>query len=392
MQSEIAHVAPVAPALKSHATESLPAPLDCAIIVPTLNERENIPVLVEAVAQALTGWRYEIIIVDDWSTDGTLDAVAALVAHHPNLRLMQRYGRRGLSTAVVEGMLSTLAPVVAVIDADMQHDERVLPKLIEAVASGRSDVAIGSRYCAEGSVGEWGGQRAKGSEVATWLSQKMLRTSVTDPMSGFFAVRRSAVIAALPKMSNMGFKILLDVLASSPTPLKVAEFPYEFRTRHAGESKLDSSVAVDFVMLLLDKKFGRFVSPRLIMFAAVGGLGVFVNLAVLEVVMRLPLLPQDLQTHYQVAQSLAVLCAIAFNFTLNNLLTYRDQRLKGRAMLWGLLSFYAVCGLGAVAGIGVGAFIFYNQHNSLVAGVAAAIVGSVWNYAASSLTTWRKRA
>jgi len=366
-------------------------PLECAIIVPTLNERENIPILIEALAVVMRGWRYEVIIVDDWSYDGTPDVVMALAKTHANIRLIRRYGRRGLSSAVVEGMLATMAPILAVIDADMQHDEAILPQMINAVMIGAKEVAVGSRYCAEGSVGEWSGQRAFGSKAATWLSQKILGTTVTDPMSGFFVVRRAVLMAALPRMSNMGFKILLDILASSPTKLRVAEFPYEFRSRHAGNSKLDSGVAIDFVMLLLDKKLGGWISPRLIMFALVGGLGLIVNLVVLELMMRVPMPQLDIQSLYKVSQTVAVLCAIAFNFTLNNMLTYRDQRLHGGAMLAGLLSFYAVCGLGAVAGIGVGAFVFRNDHNSLVAGLSAAIVGSVWNYAASSLLTWGKR-
>jgi dolichol-phosphate mannosyltransferase len=386
MQTEVAQLAQFAAVSGDKA-----APLDCAIIVPTLNERENIPVLIEALNRVLVGWTYEVIIVDDWSTDGTPDMVMAIAERHSNVRLIQRYGRRGLSTAVIEGMLSTMAPIVAVIDADMQHDEAILPKMIDAVMSGR-DVAIGSRYCAEGSIGNWGGQRAQGSKIATWLSQRMLKTDVTDPMSGFFVVRRSAVVAALPRMSNVGFKVLLDILASSPSPLTVSEFPYQFRSRLAGESKLDSSVAIDFFMLLLDKKFGSVISPRLLMFAAVGSLGLLVHLTVLQLIMALPLSSIDIQNQFNIAQSAAVICAIAFNFTLNNMLTYRDRRLKGRALIFGLLSFYAVCGLGAVANVGVGSFVFRNDHNSILAGIAGAIVGSVWNYAASSLLTWRKRA
>ncbi len=361
------------------------AALECAVIVPTLNEQGNISTLVAALDAALIGRSYEIIFVDDWSSDRTPDVIGAIAARRSDVRLIRRYGRRGLSTAVVEGALATLAPVIAVIDADMQHDERILPKMLQAVLSGAADVAIGSRYCAEGSVGDWSAQRAKGSRFATWLSHMVIKTPVTDPMSGFFVMRKDVLIAALPKLSNMGFKILLDVLASSPMLLKTAEFPYDFRNRHAGESKLDSSVAVDFVMMLLDKKIGRIISPRLFMFAAVGGMGLGVHLSVLRAMLAVPMVS------FTVAQSFAVVCAIAFNFTLNNLLTYRDRRLRGAAMVWGLISFYAVCGLGAVANVGVGSFVFRNHSGWFVAGVAGAIVGSVWNFAASSFVTWRKR-
>jgi dolichol-phosphate mannosyltransferase len=204
-------------------------------------------------------------------------------------------------------------------------------------------------------------------------------------MSGFFVARKAVIAGAMPALSNIGFKVLLDLLVSSPVPLKIVELPYTFRSRNAGESKLDSSVAIDFVMLLLDKKLGRFVSPRLIMFAVVGGLGLFVHLTVLRASLAVP------GVSFSLAQSIAVLTAIAFNFTLNNQLTYRDRRLRGPALFWGMLSFYAVCGLGAVANVGVGSLAFQNHSSWLVAGVAGAIVGSVWNFAASSFVTWRKR-
>ncbi len=364
---------------------SSPRPLDCAIIIPTLNECDNIAVMVAALDAVLGALAYEVIFVDDWSSDGTPAAVAEMAARHANVRIIRRYGRRGLSTAVVEGAMATLAPVIAVIDADMQHDERLLPKLIAAVANDEADIAIGSRYAGDGSIGDWDAQRAKGSRFATWLSHKLLKTPVHDPMSGFFVARKSVLVAALPKLSNMGFKILLDVLVSAPAPLRVVELPYQFRNRNAGESKLDSSVAVDFVMMLLDKKLGRFISPRLIMFAAVGGMGLVVHLIMLRSVMAIT------QGNFPTAQSVAVLCAIGFNFALNNVLTYRDRRLRGPDLFWGVISFYAVCGLGAVANVGVGSFVFTTRSNWLAAGIAGAIVGSVWNFAASSFITWRKR-
>jgi len=367
------------------AAVALPTALECAVIIPTLNEHDNIPVMVAALETALAGRAYEVIFVDDWSTDGTPSAVEDVAARYPNVRLIRRFGRRGLSTAVVEGAMATMAPIIAVIDADMQHDEALLPKLIDAITIGDADIAIGSRYVAEGSIGDWDAQRAKGSRLATLLSQNILKTPVSDPMSGFFVVRKAAVIDALPHLSNMGFKILLDVLVSCPAPLKVVELPYQFRNRNAGESKLDSTVAVDFLMMLLDKKFGRIISPRLLMFAAVGGMGLIVHLTVLRAGLAVP------GVSFSIAQSAAVLCAIAFNFTLNNVLTYRDRRLRGSALLWGLFSFYAVCGLGAIANVGVGSLVFTSKSSWLVAGVAGAIVGSVWNFAASSFVTWRKR-
>jgi len=358
--------------------------LELAVIVPTLNEEANIGVLVAALDRVLAGHACEIVFVDDWSSDGTPDAVAAAALGRTDIRLIRRYGRRGLSSAVIEGALATMAPVIAVIDADMQHDERLLPALLARVQQGGADIAIGSRYVEGGSVGAWDASRIAKSRLATRLARRLLPFPVADPMSGFFVVRRGALIAALPHLSSMGFKILLDLLASSPVPLRTVELPFEFRTRHAGTSKLDNGVAIEFLLLLLDKSIGRWLPPRLILFGAVGVAGLAVHLAILRSAMLLG-------ARFTVAQTLAVLTAIAFNFTLNNALTYRDRRLHGRAFLPGLLSFYAVCGLGALANVGAGQFVFAQQHRWWLAGIAGAAVGSLWNFAASSVTTWRKR-
>ena len=364
-------------------------PLEFALVVPTLNERDNVAVLVRAVRAALPDRAYEIIFVDDWSSDGTPDAVASLAIEHP-VRLIRRYGRRGLSSAVIEGALATFAPIIVVIDADMQHDERIVPALVAAVEGG-ADVAIGSRYCEQGSVGDWAGSRASGSRLATWLSQALLKTDVTDPMSGFFAVRRDVLLAALPNLSSMGFKILLDLLASSPRALRVTEEPYEFRLRHAGASKLDATVAIDFILLLLDKRIGKWISPRLIMFFGVGGLGMAVHWTMLKLGLALignSLPPADA---FKPANILGVVSAITFNFLLNNNLTYHDKKLRGWAAVRGLAIFYAVCGIGAVANVGAGNYVFGRDHNTLVAVIAGSVVGSVWNFAVSSVTTWQKR-
>lgn len=358
--------------------------LEVAIIVPTLNESPNIATMVAALDIALYGTRYEIIFVDDWSTDGTPEAVANAALGRSDIRLIRRYGRRGLSSAVVEGALATVAPIVAVIDADMQHDESLLPRLIASVASENADVAIGSRYVTDGSVGDWDATRARGSRIATTLSRSLLKVDVADPMSGFFAIRREIVVAALPKLSSMGFKILLDLLVSAPQPLKVVELPFTFRERNAGSSKLDSTVAIDLAMMLADKSIGRWIPARLLMFGLVGAIGLVVHLSLLSIGLAVG-------AGFSTAMALAVVGAITFNFVLNNSLTYRDRRLKGAAWLWGLVSFYAVCGIGAIANVGVGSIAFNSHYSWWLAGVAGAAVGSVWNFAASSALTWRKR-
>lgn len=358
------------------------APLDLAVIVPTFNEAGNVALLLASLEVALRGIVWEAIFVDDDSPDGTADLVREFGRSNPRIRVLQRIGRRGLASAVLEGMLATSAPVLAVIDADMQHDESLLPRLFAAVRAGTHDIAVGSRYAEGGSTGEWDGSRLAGSQVATRLAGWVSRTPLRDPMSGFFVVSREAMMAALPRLSGTGFKILLDLVTSSPRPLRILELPYRFRTRCAGESKLDLMVGAEYLKLLLDKSVGRLVPVRLLMFLAVGGLGLAVHLAILGSLLGL--------AGFAVAQTLAVGTAMTFNFALNNVFTYRDRRLHGWRFVTGLLSFYAVCLVGATANVGVGAYVHGIDGSWWAAGLAGAVIGAVWNFAASSVVTWRK--
>lgn len=365
---------------------SAPAgPLELAIIIPTLNESQNVRPLLDRIEAALTGVVWEAIFVDDNSSDGTSDLVREIGRVDRRVRVLQRVGRRGLSSAVIEGMLATPAPVLAVIDADLQHDESILPQLFHAIARDGHDVAVGTRYTEGGSTGDWDRSRERISRIATRLSELVMKTRVSDPMSGFFAIRRDVLMDALPRLSNVGFKILLDLLASSSAPLKVKEVPYTFRNRLAGESKLDNRVAQEFLILLLEKLFGRFIPVRFLLFAFVGSLGLLVHLGVLGIMVSLA------GSNFRDGQALAVFTAMTFNFILNNSLTYRDQRLRGTAFFKGLLTFYAVCLIGAIGNIGVGEMIYDLDQRWWLGGLAGAVVGVVWNYAVSSVFTWRRK-
>lgn len=360
------------------------APLALAVIIPTFNETANVRPLLQKLAVALAGIHWEAVFVDDNSPDGTSDLVRQIALTNKQVRIVQRIGRRGLSTAVIEGMLATAAPVLAVIDGDMQHDEGILPQLYEAVASGKADVAVGTRYTEGGGVGEWDATREKMSRFATSLAQKLLKAPLNDPMSGFFAIRRDTLMAAMPRLSGVGYKILLDLIASLPTAPKIAEVPYEFRTREHGESKLGALVMAEYASLLAEKTIGRFVPVRLIKFLMVGGLGVGVHLSVLGTALATGM-------DFMTAQTLAVTIAIAFNFFLNNIFTYRDRMLKGWGVVAGLASFYLVSAVGAIANIGIGTWVNNQDSRWWIAGMAGVLVGAVWNFAASSFVTWRKR-
>jgi dolichol-phosphate mannosyltransferase len=358
--------------------------LELAVIIPTLNERANVRPLLDLLDAALADIAWEAIFVDDNSSDGTADAVRAIGRVNSRVRVVQRVGRRGLSSAVVEGVLASSAPVLAVMDADLQHDERILPQLFAAVAHDSYDLAVGSRYVAGGGMGEFAADRVAKSKLATRLAKPILKTPLTDPMSGFFVISRPAFMAALPKLSSIGFKILTDLVASAPGPMRAKEVAFTFRTRQHGESKLDSAVAWEYLMLLLDKMVGHVIPVRFLLFAIVGGLGLAVHLSTLG------LLNSAIGLKFVIANTVAVITAMTFNFVVNNVLTYRDRRLKGWKLLRGLLSFYLVCSVGALANVGIGNYVFKMHWMWWVAGVAGAVVGAVWNFAASSIFTWRK--
>jgi len=358
--------------------------VELTVVVPTFNEAENIGLLVQKLDQALGGIRWEVIFVDDDSRDGTAEHVRRLAHADPRIRCLQRIGRRGLSSACIEGVLASSAPYVAIMDADLQHDEELLPRMLGALRTEPLDLVVGSRYIDGGGIGEWGKGRAKISSLATRLSRLICKTEIADPMSGFFMFRREVFEHAIRRLSSQGFKILLDLLASSPRPLRVKELGYEFRLRRHGESKLDTLVAWEFGMLIADKLIGHLIPVRFILFGMIGVLGLFVHLAVLGLSVR------GLALTFTTAQAGASIMAMTFNFFLNNILTYRDQRLKGARLLRGLLSFYLICGIGVVANVGIANYVFTAHYTWWLAGIAGVVVGSVWNYAVSSIFTWKR--
>jgi len=361
------------------------APLELTVVVPALNERPNIEPFLGKLEAALQGVAWEAVFVDDDSTDGTAELVRGIGRRDRRVRCLQRIGRRGLSSACVEGVLATAAPYVAVIDADMQHDERLLAPMLDLLRAGDVDVVVGSRYMQGGGTGSWDRKRLLISRFGTRLSQIVVRATLTDPMSGFFMFRRDVFEQAMRRLSQHGFKILVDLFASSPKPLRFRELPYEFRERRFGESKLDAMVAWEYLMLIMDKLFGRFIPVRFVLFSLIGGLGLVVHMAVLAAGHL------GARLDFTLAQTMATLVAMVANFALNNLLTYRDRRLAGWRWMRGLASFVLVCSIGAVANVGVASYLFQSRPIWWLAGVAGVLVGAVWNYALSATFTWRQK-
>jgi dolichol-phosphate mannosyltransferase len=356
-----------------------------SVVVPTFNERDNVAALYGKLEVALRGVAWEVVFVDDNSPDGTWDVVRALARRDGRVRCIRRIGRRGLSGACIEGILASSAPFAAVMDADLQHDEAQLPKMLSLLQGGEAELVIGSRYIEGGSADSFNRQRAGASAFATEVAKRVLGVKVADPMSGFFMIRRDRFEQLAPELSTQGFKILLDVIATAHGELRTVEVPYTFGSRLHGESKLDSMVALDFLGLVLAKFTRDVISLRFLLFAMVGGTGLLVHLGTLFVAL------QVLDFPFPEAQAAGALVAMTTNFILNNFLTYRDQRLKGFAILRGLLAFYLVCSVGLFANVGV-AFSVYDQEPIWwLAGAAGALMGVVWNYAMSGLFVWRKR-
>ena len=356
--------------------------IEVAVIVPCFNERHNVAILVDKLDDVLNGISWEVIFVDDDSSDGTASFAREIALANPRVRCIQRIGRRGLATAVIEGMLASSAPYFAVMDGDLQHDERLLPEMLRTIKCEKLDLVIGSRYIRGGGVGSWDRYRAAMSSFAAHLARLVVREPPSDPMSGFFIIARPAFERTMRRLSGQGFKILLDLLASTPQPFRFRELPYTFRDRQYGESKLDSFVIWEYVMLLIDKLIGRLIPIRLVMFAAVGVTGVAVHL----VTLRLAISVIDFAT----AQALATAVAITSNFIINNILTYRDRRLHGMKFFTGLLSFYVICGVGAAANVGIASVVFHQHYTWWLSALAGIAVGLVWNYAVSSTATWRQ--
>jgi len=354
--------------------------LELSVIVPTFNERDNVVPLVERLQSALARLAWEVIFVDDDSPDGTADEIRAVAQDDRRVRCIQRVGRRGLSSAVLEGMLATSAPYLAVLDGDLQHDETLIPRMLDRLKQESLDIVIGSRYMPGGATGDWSPRRAALSRLATRFARLVVSSELTDPMSGFFVITRSSFNRAVHRTSGQGFKILIDLLASSPTPLRFAEIPYTFRERQRGMTKLETPVVWQYVMLLVEKLTGRWLPVRFVLFAAVGACGLVVHLATLRLMLT--------GFGFSFSQVAATVMSMVSNFSINNALTYRDRRLRGPSFLTGLLTFCAICSIGAVANVRLATEIFERHYEWWLSGLAGAAASVVWNYTVTSLFTW----
>jgi len=229
-----------------------------------------------------------------------------------------------------------------------------------------------------------GARREQASKLSSALARSLLGVTLADPMSGFFMMRRDRFEELAPQLSSQGFKILLDIVATARGRLRIAELPYVFGARQYGESKLDTRVALDFAALILSKLTNDAVSFRFLLFCLVGLTGIAIHMAVLQVAV-------DLGTRFGWAQTVATFAAITWNFVLNNMFTYRDQRLAGGQFVTGLIRFQVICAVGAISNVGIATVIYRYDPQWWIAGLGGALMGAVWNYVVSAAFVWRQR-
>lgn len=356
---------------------------ELAIVAPTYNESANVVPLLDALKQALNGIDYEVVFVDDDSPDGTADLVRSISRQDPRVRIVHRINRRGLASAAVEGALVSNAPYIAVMDADLQHDERILPRMLERLKSKNLDLVIGSRNVENGSMGQFAAHRVKLSTFGRWLSRIACKADLSDPMSGFFIVTRAFFDEVVRSLSNRGFKILVDIVASAKRPVRFEEVGYTFRERAHGESKLDLMVGIEYIELLLDKTLGHIVPVSYILFAAVGAFGVLLHVAAVALLVRVG------QMSFATAQIVASSIVITLNFLINNYVTFRKSRLRGIRLWGGLLLFYAGCTVGLFTNVEIAELLRANGVQWYFASAFGLFVGSVWNYWVSEIFVWR---
>jgi dolichol-phosphate mannosyltransferase len=357
---------------------------DLAIVIPTFNESGNVGLLIDRLAKALAAIRYEVIFVDDDSPDGTADVVRTLAQRCDNVRVLQRIGRRGLASACIEGILAASAPYVAVMDADLQHDESILPEMLRRIRDENLDLVAASRNMAGGSMGKFARWRVKLSQLGKRLSRMGAEHALSDPMSGFFLVRFTTFERFAHRLSGIGFKILLDIVLSADPGLRIGEAPYRFRLRERGESKLDFMVGLEYFELLVDKHLGGLVNVKFVLFGMVGALGVGVHLLILRALLKFAGLS------FAKGQTLTTFIVMILNFVLNNAVTYRDRRLRGWAFFGGLFTFCLACGLGVAANVAIANEAFHRGVPWVLAALTGLLFSAVWNFGVTSMTTWRQ--
>lgn len=361
-----------------------PAPL-LAIVLPTYNERDNVPFIIGQLRETLGNFAWEAVFVDDDSPDGTAGLIRDYAAADARIRLIYRLGRRGLASASLEGMLATTAEYIVVMDSDLQHDETAIPAMLHMARSRELDLVVATRNSSDGSMGDFSNRRVRLSQLGRKISRAVCRCEVSDPMSGFFLIRRDYFLRTAHSLQGRGFKTLVDILASGPRPVRIGEVGYVFRSRIHGDSKLDAHILVDYLFWVVSKFLRRTIPTRFAIFGMVGAVGVAVHLISLFFLFH--------RAHFVFAnaQLASTYIAMTGNFILNNVITYRDRKLKGARFLRGLVAFWIACSLGALANVSVARSLLLWNVPWIFAGLGGIVISSVWNYILNDLFTWNSQ-
>ena len=358
-----------------------------SIVIPTFNEKDNIIIILEELKKVLKSISHEIIFVDDNSPDGTSAVVKDCMKKSSKIRLIHRIGRRGLAGAVIEGIFAANADIVAVMDCDLQHDENKLLDMINLFSKNSSlDIVIGSRFTETGEISEkaFSKIRELGSKATTFIIKKVLNITSTDPLSGFFMVKKESFLKSSENLQTQGFKVLADFLATSGKNIQIKEIGYRFKNRIAGESKMSFLTTLELIGLVLSQILKGKVSIRFILFCMVGLSGIFVQLLITGLVMLLI-------NQFPTSQTFGIIAAMTSNYFLNNIITFQERKLKSLDLIRGLFSFYLICSLGAFTNIAIATYIFSFSSNWLISSFIGACFGAVWNFTLSSIFTWKSK-
>ncbi len=379
--------------------------VEVSIVLPTYNEAENLPILIERLATSLRGLPYEVIVVDDNSPDGTYRVAQDLAASQDNITVLRRLTERGLSSAVLAGMAVASGRVLVTMDADLQHDESIIPKMHAAISRDGFEVAVGSREVEGGSYGSWSKRRRLVSSIARTMARLLLPIGVSDPMSGFFAISRSAYETVGPLLDPRGFKILLEFIGRG-RHLRVTEIGFTFRNRIHGQTKMSADVVRQYLIALYDLRFGRYVSHTFLLYGIVGATGVLVNLLGFKLGewLEFPHVVTGLSQYFDpvfTAVPFGYQLAILSNFFLNNYITFYDNRYRRFSLLRGLILFEFVSLFGSVVHLSVFQALHINGFlapmlvegtRAITNNAIATIVALVSNYYLNLNFTWGRRA
>jgi dolichol-phosphate mannosyltransferase len=347
------------------------------VVVPTYHEVENLPHLVARLqlVRSAGAFELELILMDDDSRDGSAELVASLGA--PWVRLVTRKVNRGLSYAVLDGLKLSTRDLLVVMDADLSHPPEKIPEMLAAVLNG-ADVAVGSRFAEGGTTADdWGLFRWLNSRVATLLAFPL--TSVSDPMSGFFAMRRSTFMSG-QDFNPVGYKILLELIIKCRSKL-VVDVPIHFDNRRYGESKLSFREQLRYVQhlrRLYIYKYGTW--SHLVQFLLVGVSGLAINLLALTALLAAGF-PE------KTAIAGAIVISMLWNFFLNRRFSFSYAR--ERSIVKQFIGFVAACSIGAIVNYFTTVSLWNIIHYKQLAAIVGVLAGTFFNFAANRFVIFR---